>query len=176
MSSKQSKIINLSAINKRKYEEVEPLKSSEKKPEAKCNLSGPSDDELKKLDRQLSDARQSQRRTRERNNQLRVDLKKLRKEKSNEENQSNRAKDKARDTRKQSKNKKKLWRRILFIEIKGAQLNKDLEESKSERQKVKKTLKDTQDDIFLLRSKIRSAKTELQKYKVVLFVKKSMGN
>ena len=60
----------------------------------------------------------------------------------------------------------------MFIEIKGAQLNKDLEESKSERQKVKKTLKDTQDDIFLLRSKIRSAKNELQKYKVVLFVEK----
>ena len=100
--SQQSKIINLSAINKRKYDQVAPLK---KTPEAKCNLSGPSDDELKRLDRQLSDARQSQRRQRERNNQLRVDLKKLRKDKSDEENQSNRAKDKARDTRKQSKKK-----------------------------------------------------------------------
>ena len=118
MSSKQSKIINLSAINKRKYEEVEP-KSSEKTPEAKCNLSGPSDDELKKLDRQLSDARQSQRRTRERNNQLRVDLKKLRKEKSDEENQSNRAKDKARDTRKQSKNKKNYEGGFCLLKLKG---------------------------------------------------------
>lgn len=60
---------------------------------------------------------------------------------------------------------------LLYIEIKGAQLNKDLEEAKSERQKVKKQLKDTQDDIFSLRSKIRSAKAEIHEYKVVLFAR-----
>ena len=45
-------------------------------------------------------------------------------------------------------------------------MNKDLDEVKSDRAKVKKQMRDTQDEIGILKSKIKTARNELQEYKV----------
>jgi len=99
----------LSAINKRKYNAV-PSTLEKTKPSssngnnaAKCSLAGPSDDEQKRVDRELTTLRQTSRRMREKNTQLRIEMKRLRKEKTDEESQSGRMKDRARETRKQRK-------------------------------------------------------------------------
>ena len=114
MTASQSKIINLSAINKRKYDDVPA--TLEKKPDPKVNLTGPGEDELKRLDRQISDSRRAQRKARDSNRRLADDLRRLRKDKAEEDSQCSKMRDRARDSRKQSKN---LIGYSLFHPIKG---------------------------------------------------------
>merc|ERR1711935_914742 len=112
------------------------VKSSFNTMRLKCSLAGPSDDEQKRVDRELTTLRQTSRRMREKNTQLRIEMKRLRKEKTDEESQSGRMKDRARETRKQRK--KHSFDLAHYLIRKGAQFNKELNSINDERATVKK--------------------------------------